>query len=332
MSFDTIRLEKGLYTAGKSFTQALESIDPSQNYAGTPLAGLDAYERQLKRFGIRVSGSGSDRVEKFFQSGETAALFPEFIARAVRQGLERADLLPSIVATTTYIEGLDYRSVSSAAGVGDAAAPVAQGDLLPETQLRTKASLVDMKKIGRVLNASYESVRLHRLDLFAVTLRQIGAAIAKNLLSNAVSVLINGDGNANTAAAEVEMAGSAVSYADLIALWNSFEPYQMTALLAPAAQMQQLLSLTELRDAVAGLNFHGTGKMVTPLGAQLIKSAAVPAGKIVALDSTCALEMVKAGDVVTDYDKLIDRQLDRAAITATVGFAKIFPDASKVLA
>ena len=41
--------------------------------------------------------------------------------------------------------------------------------------------------------------------------------------------------------------------------------------------------------------------------------------------------MVQAGGVVTDYDKLIDRQLERAAITCTAGFAKIFTEASKML-
>ena len=54
MAYDNLKLEKGLYTTGKSFTQALEQIDPSENYAGTPLEGLDAYQRQLKRFDIKV--------------------------------------------------------------------------------------------------------------------------------------------------------------------------------------------------------------------------------------------------------------------------------------
>ena len=40
MAYDNLKLEKGLYTTGKSFTQALEQIDPSENYAGTPLEGL----------------------------------------------------------------------------------------------------------------------------------------------------------------------------------------------------------------------------------------------------------------------------------------------------
>lgn len=47
-AFDNIRLEKGLYASG-DFTGALEKIDPSENYSGTALEGLDAYQRQLKR-------------------------------------------------------------------------------------------------------------------------------------------------------------------------------------------------------------------------------------------------------------------------------------------
>ena len=330
MAFDNIRLDKGLYTTGRSFTQALESVDPSEQYRGTAMEGLDAYERQLKRFGIRVSGAGSDRVEKFFSSADTAALFPEYIARAVRQGLERADKLGDIVAATTMIDGMDYRSVSSETDAG-ADDPTAEGDALPRTRIRTKGVLVDVRKHGRVLSASYEALRYHRLDLFTVTLRQIGADIAKALLADAVDVIINGDGNANTAAGSVSMAGTALAYGDLIALWNSFDPFTMTTILAGADMASEILALTELRDGCAGLDFHGSGKLVTPLGAQLIKSAAVPAGTLVALDKNCALEMVKAGDIVTDYDKLMDRQLDRAAISACVGFAKIFPGAAAVM-
>jgi len=35
--------------------------------------------------------------------------------------------------------------------------------------------------------------------------------------------------------------------------------------------------------------------------------------------------------VMVEYDKLIDRQLERAAITSISGFAKLFTEAAKVL-
>jgi len=329
MSFDTVKLDKGLYTTGKTFTRALEAADPSENYRGTALEGLDAYERQLKRFGIRVSGAGSDRIEKFFTSSQTAALFPEYIARAVRQGLERADQIADIVAATTFVEGLDYRSVSSDT---TGTTPTDEADDLPVTLMKTKGVLVNMRKHGRVLSASYEALRYHRLDLFTVALRQIGADIAKAALADAVDVLINGDGNTGTAAATVPIGGTSLAYGDLIALWNSFDPFTMTTILADAGGVSKILAMPEMRDSCAGLDFHGTGSLVTPLGAQLLKSAAVPAGELVALDRNCALERVLAGDIVTDYDKLIDRQLNRASISSTVGFAKIFPDAAIVMA
>jgi hypothetical protein len=41
--------------------------------------------------------------------------------------------------------------------------------------------------------------------------------------------------------------------------------------------------------------------------------------------------MVQAGDIVTDYDKLIDRQLERASISMIAGFTKIFGGAVKTL-
>ena len=32
MSYENIKIEKSLYTTGKSFTQALEKLDPSEGY------------------------------------------------------------------------------------------------------------------------------------------------------------------------------------------------------------------------------------------------------------------------------------------------------------
>ncbi len=330
-NFDNIKLEKGLYSSG-DFTKALETIDPSENYKGTSLEGLDAYQRQLKRFGIKVSGSGSDVVEKFFRSSDSAVLFPEYVSRAVRQGLEQADILPGIVASTTLIEGMDYRSITSIPTEEDKELKIVkEGAFIPETTIRTKDNLVKLRKRGRSLVASYEAIRFQRLDLFTVTLRQIGAYISRTLLKDAVDVLVNGDGSGNKAPiVKTETEGS-VAYSDLVNFWNGFDPYELNTLIAAPELMAELLNMEQFRDAPAGLNFHGKGDMITPLGAKLLKSASAGSGNIIGLDKSAALEMVKAGEVMTEYDKLIDRQLERAVISCTAGFAKIFDGASKVL-
>ncbi len=330
-NYDNIKLEKGLYASG-NFTKALESLDPNENYKGTSLEGLDAYQRQLKRFGIRVGGSGSDVVDKFFKTSDSAVLFPEYVSRAVRQGLEQADILPGIVASTTVIDGMDYRSISSVPTEDEKELKVVgEGAFIPETSIRTKENLVKLRKRGRSLVASYEAIRFQRLDLFTVTLRQIGAYIARTLLKDAIDVLENGDGNGNAAEVVNCAASGTLAYSDLVNFWNGFDPYELNTVIAEPAVMAKLLGMEQFRDAAAGLNFHGKGDMITPLGAKLLKSPAVSSGTLIGIDKSAALEMVKAGEIMTEYDKLIDRQLERAVISCTAGFAKIFDGASKVL-
>ena len=337
--YENLKLEKGMYgRSGRSFSQTLEELDPSEHYRGTPLEGLDAFQRQLKRFDIRVKGAGSDMVEKFFHTSDSAVLFPEFVSRVVRQGLEEESILPDITATVTSFDGMDYRSIASVPTEEDKALRrVEEGAAIPETSFRTQENLVRLHKRGRMLVASYEAIRFQRLDLFSVTLRQIGAYIGRMHLQDAVDVITNGDGNNN--AAEVFTVGTppisgtakTLDYGALLDFWSQFDPYTMNTMLVSSDVMLALLKLSEFQNPLTGLNFQGTGTLTTPLGAKLLRSSAVPQGTLIGLDRHYALEQISGSEVTVEYDKLIDRQLERAAITSISGFAKLFPEASKVL-
>lgn len=336
--FETVKLDKGMYgEAGSSFTKVLEKCDPSEQYKGTPLEHLDAFQRQLKRFDIKVKGADSDVVSKFFATWESAVLFPEYVARAVKQGMEESNILPFMTAAETKIDGMDYRSIlSEPVKEADGMATITEGAAIPETKISAQENLVKLHKRGRMLVASYEAIQFQRLDLFSVTLRQLGAYINRMHVADAINVVINGDGNSNGAQEYTvgtnPISGSAgtLSYDALVDFWSQFNPYTMNTLLVGDA-MAKILKLNEMQDAAAGLAFQGTGKMVTPMGATLLRSSAVPSGAIIGLDKNYALEMVRGSDVLVEYDKLIDRQLERAAVTSISGFAKIFQNASKVL-
>ena len=339
MSYDNLKLEKGMYRQeGMNFTQVLESLDPSENYRGTALEGTDAFQRQLKRFGIRAKGAGSSPVEKFFRTMDSAVLFPEYIARTVRQGMEENDVLPSIVATTTVIDSMDYRSVYSEATEEDKSLQdVLEGTTIPETTIKTKEHLVHLHKRGRMLVASYEAVRLQKLDLFGVMLRQIGAQIQKMQLHDAIRVICEGDGNEN--ACKVFVAGTepisgeqgALEYGQLVEFWGQFAPYTLNTMLCSTATLTQILKMPEMQNPAAGLNFQGSGIVGTPLGAKVHRVGELEGNIILGLDNRYALEHVRCGDVLVEFDKLIDRQLERAAITTISGFGKICADASAAL-
>lgn len=338
--FNDIKLDKGMYSeSGKSFTQVLETLDPSESYKGSALEGLDAYQRQLKRFGIRVRGASSDSVEKFFRTSESSVLFPEYVARSVRTGMEEGNILPSITASVTKFDGLDYRSIYSIPTEDEKSLRrVEEGAVIPQTEVKSRENLVKLHKRGRMLVASYEAIRFQRLDLFSVMLRQIGSQIMRMHLDDAISVIKNGDGNNNEAdlfrVGDGAIGGTpgSLTYPELLSFWNEFDPYSMNTMLVSSDVMLQLLRCEEFQNPLTGLNFQGTGELTNPLGAKLIKTSAVPAGTLIGLDKGYALEMVQAADVNVEYDRLIDRQLERAAITSISGFAKLYAEASKVLA
>ena len=339
--YENLKLEKGMYAqSGKSFSRVLESLDPSENYRGTALEGLDAFQRQLKRFDIHVKGAGSDMVEKFFHTTDSAVLFPEFVSRVVRQGMEEAIFCPrSPRPRPTSTAWITAPSRPCRRTTTRRCAAWRRARSIPTTAIRTQENLVKLHKRGRMLVASYEAIRFQRLDLFSVTLRQIGAYIARMHLDDAVQVLMNGDGNNNAADAYEIGSGSGkisgtagtLTYSALLEFWSKFDPYSMNTMLVSNDVMLQMLKLSEFQNPLTGLNFQGTGTLSTPLGAKLLRTSAVPAGKLIGLDKNYALEHICGSEVMVEYDKLIDRQIERAAITSISGFAKPYQEASKVL-
>ena len=312
------------------------SVHTIQAYVGALLESYIFYE--IKRFDIKVKGAGSDIVDKFFATSQSAVLFPEYIARSVRQGMEEANLLPHITAAVTRFDGMDYRSIASVPDDDQRALRwVEEGAAIPQTQVKTQENLVKLHKRGRMLVASYEAIRYQKLDLFSVTLRQIGAHINRMHLEDAIEVLLNGDGNDNPAEAFTvgtdPIGGTAgtLTYDELVDFWGQFEPYEMNTLLVSGDMMRQMLKLEEFQNPLTGLNFQGTGRLDTPLGAALLRTSALGGGTLIGLDRRYALEMVQGSDVLVEYDKLIDRQLEREAITSISGFAKPYQEASKVL-
>lgn len=319
--YNDVKLEKGLYhLAGKSFLQALEEADPGAQYAGSPLAKLDAYERQLKRFDIRVSGAGCDRVEKFFTTTESAVLFPEFVRRAVMMGMQES-VLSQITAVVSRCESNRYQGFE----LDDTAdyETTDAGDEMPASEIQESESIIKLHKYGRVVKATYEAVRQQRLDVFALMLRRVGKQLADSVLNKAVTVLSEKAAGAEDDAVAV----AALSYADLAGLYGKFKSFNMKALLASPEVMAKILAMEEMIEASS----EDVTTIRLPFGTQLINCQQLANDKIVAIDTDFALEQIQSSDVILETDKLIDRQLDCIGISVNIGFRRLMEDAVRVL-
>lgn len=316
--YNEIRLEKGMYhLAGKSFLQALEDADPSSQYTGTPLSRLDAYERQLKRFDIRVSGANCDRVEKFFTTTESAVLFPEFIRRAVVQGMEEA-ILSELTAAVTYCSSNRYQGIELTETA--AYSTTGQGAELPVSSIQESTSTVSLAKYGRQVRASYEAVRQQKLDLFALMLRRVGKELAASTVSAALLVLKNG-------APARTISGESLTYADLAALYGRFYSFEMKAVLASPAVVAQILAFDQMLEASS----ENVREIRLPFGSKLITCPQLDNDCVMGVDTDYALEQIRSSDVILETDKLINCQLDCIAISINMGFRKLMENAVKVV-
>ena len=316
--YNEIKLEKGMYhLAGKSFMQALEDADPSAQYAGSPLSRLDAYERQLKRFDIRVSGADCDRVEKFFTTTESAVLFPEFIRRAVVQGMQEA-VLSDLTAVVTHCTSNRYQGVE----LTDTATYTTtnQGTAMPASTIMEGSIPVVLNKYGRVVKASYEAIRQQRLDVFALMLRRIGKQLANSVVTAALTEL-------RTGAISIEIAGTELAYGDLAALYGMFTSFNMKAMLASPGNMAKILVMNQMLEASS----QDVTEIRLPFGTRLINCPQLDDNTIIGVDTDFALEQIQSSDVVLETDKLIDCQLDYIGISVNIGFRKLMGNAVKLL-
>lgn len=316
--YNEIKLEKGLYNlAGKSFLQALEEIDPTENYAGTPLGSLDAFERQLKRFDIRISGENCDKVEKFFVTTESAVLFPEFVRRAVTAGMEDT-VLSELIAVKTVSDCNQY-SGYRVSEVSEYTTNTSEGTALPETSITEALTPVTLKKFGRLITASYEAVRQQKLDVFAVTLRSVGKKLADAMVKSAVTTL-------KTGSSISDISGTTLAFSDLTDLFGNFSAFDMTSIVASPKNVAGIIAMDQFSDSVS---VDERGNIILPFGTKLIKSSQIDDDTIIGFDKRYAMEFVTSSEVVMESDKLIDRQMDAFTVSCNLAFVKLNNDAVK---
>ncbi|MDE5884810.1 MAG: hypothetical protein K2H29_07040 [Oscillospiraceae bacterium] len=319
-NFNHVKLEKGMYhLANKSFLQALEEADASSAYENTPLAGLDAYERQLKRFDIRVSGVNCDKVEKFFTTTESAVLFPEFIRRAVMQGMEES-VLPEITAAVTWSESNRYQGCALTDTT--AYSTTTAGTAMPVSSILESANISTIEKYGRIVQASYEAVRQQRLDVFALMLRRIGKQLAESITAKALVIMKN---TAN--ATKTTVAAKDFAYSDLAELYGNFKSFNMKALLVSPGVMAKILVMDQMLEASS----EDVTEIRLPFGTKLINCSQMDDTILLGVDTDFALEQIQSSDVILETDKLIDRQLDCIGISVNVGFRVLMTDAVKMI-
>jgi hypothetical protein len=225
---------------------------------------------------------------------------------------------------------------------------VVEGTEVPKAKLRAGRHTIRLKKFGRAIEITYEQLRRMKIDLLALHIARIAVQAEADKIPAISDVIVNGDGNPNTAALVYDLTDldPAANVGDLtFKAWIRFlmkfkNPYMLTATLGTTESIHDMLTMDV---GTANFLFMQLAKQLgfggfRPLNQGLDESVGVgwddelPASKLISIDARFAVEQVyEIGGNITEVQRWANRQTQELVMTEVEGFAKFEAEASKVL-
>lgn len=369
---------------GVNLSVYLEAQDPSRDYRDGMDAFERLMEAAGVRTVSRPSaGIWASEMDAFSKSSAHRSLMPEFICRTWRSvqfggsastralytsgdDLAGSSMRPyadsgtvgitspvappfalaDIVAMTTPINGAAYRKVYlDTTAAATRMRRVVEGTDIPLGKLTTAEHTINLYKYGGGLKATYEALRRSRIDKVRLWLAQQALRNEIDKLSEAINVLVSGDGNSSTASdawqAQTDFDSAATGKAvTLKAYWRfkqKFAPvFQMTHIVGAEADIAKLALLNIGSATVPVYFFNATQKPGTRLmladGVIAGVTADVPADKLVGIDARQALERVtEIGSNIEEIERWAQSQVQILTISEVEGWAVLTQGATKTL-
>ena len=205
---------------------------------------------------------------------------------------------------------------------------VAEGAELPRAKLVGSEHTIRLYKYGRILEITYEAMRRMRIDMAALHVQRIAIQSQIDKLATIIDVLVNGDGNAGTAATSYNLttldsaavAGTLTLKGYLAWKLKFINPYTLTTALAQDAMALQLMLLNTGSANIPLVTIQqpsGFGQF-TPINPELGDNvrlgitADAPASKILGFDDRFAVERVtEIGANIQEVLRWSERQTTR---------------------
>ena len=377
---------RAAYKRGLSFSAWLESEDPSPEYRdGLDAFGRLLQVAQIRTRSLPEHGVWSDTVEAFERTPETRLLLPEWLARQWRAGVsgrasntraiytasdnipggvnnpinysmdpvvnEIAPAIPvsALVAMTVGVSGNTFQNFYlTDVTAQERMVRVAEAAEIPKVALVGSDHVTRLYKYGRVIERSYENIRRMQIDLLRLHIMQLAAQTEADKVSAALSIVVSGDGNANTAATSYNLTTlDAAAVAGTLTLkgWLAFKmkfanPYMLTTALAQEAVALQMMLLNvgsanvPLVSVQAQSGFGGFSAINPGLrdNVALGWTSDAPSLKIVAFDRRVTLlYLQEIGSDIEEVERYATRQVQSITLSEVNGFATLNANGARVL-
>ncbi len=283
------------------------------------------------------------------ETAEGSTLRPFADDPILRMDDETAPAVPldEVVAGTRFVSGDTARSTYLVRDATQARMKrVVEATEIPGAKLTTSQNAIRFGKYGLKLETSYEAIRRLTIDQFAEFLQELAVQAEVDKVAAAVDILVNGDGNSNTAATTHNLSDldpNADAGELTMAAWVAYRmkfanPYMLTTAVAREDVMAQLV-LLNMGSANLPLTTRPDLGGLTPINSTLADGVRwgvvsdAPASKIVGFDRRRAIQrVVESGSLIQEMDRYITKQTEVLVVSENEGFeTKQGPRAVRIL-
>jgi hypothetical protein len=330
---------------------------------GTQLSDLSGYEAALVYLNLPVREDFKEGIvlqaasETFQTYPGTRAMFPpvidDMLQWAKRQDqIEQLDPMlaltrtingPELLFTIVNDDGSEYQSFS-----------ISELGRIPVRSIRTSEQSVRFYKHGSGIRTSYEFNRRARLDLLTPFAARVQREMTLSKVRAAVSVLVNGDGTANSAAGTIAQSSyntkvgtnstnGIISYQHLLAWlvaraqagapvdtvignWDAL--FQWIKMFQPA--FNSTVSQADALRQMAGV-MPTVIPLPMPQAVNFVIASSAPANKLIGLVRGETLEqLIEAGSDIQEEERAILNQSITYVRTENSGFRLVFKDTRSI--
>ena len=291
------------------------------------------------------------QVRFLINSGDEAigtAMRPYADAAAERQVQMRPKIpLSELVAIETPIRQDVYRSVYLNEPTPNDVrfVRIGEGAELPRAKVDVRQHTIDIFKYGRAIEFTYEVLRRQPVDKIGWFIAKAALQAENDKVERAIDVVINGDGNANTAATVYAHStldtGTTLTARGWFAFKLKFpDPYTLTHIFGQEGAILNLVTLNTgtanqmLAVMGAGAGFGDLEPIDDRLGSGVRYGHLdiVPTGKYVGIDARYSLERVtEVGAEIQETGAFIERQTRLLTFSEVEGYSVLDPKANAIL-
>jgi len=278
----------------------------------------------VKEMEARQINPMRDTGAKFFTATANTPLFPAFAANTFVEARIASSLLSEMVYLDFQIDRLSYDKVrfNESADARDFR-NVDIGGTLPLTELSQLGTNVPVRKYGRRFQYAREVVERSPLPVIQAEIARIAKQVGVAETNEAIVIAHAGDGETGSSIADTTPAADGTcAYADLITLENAFaDGYVGRIGVCTGALFATIQNMAEYKDPLAARGVRVNQNLLalpTPSGAGLMyrwqstqdqtymyPSGSETGGRILLMDSTCAIYVVRIGDILQEQDDII---------------------------